>query len=79
MEIVYPRCCDIDVHKASVCCCISIKGGSRNEKPAAAFRYDDSAVAGNGRVVAAMEGNDGGDGSHWGVLEAGLESAGKRI
>jgi CRP-like cAMP-binding protein len=32
MEVVYPRCCGIDIHKASVCCCISIKDGSRNEK-----------------------------------------------
>jgi transposase len=25
MEVVHPRCCGIDVHKASVCACISIK------------------------------------------------------
>lgn len=32
MEILYPRCCGIDVHKASVCCCISRKEGGRVEK-----------------------------------------------
>jgi transposase len=32
MEIVYPRCCGIDVHKASVCCCISLKESGRAEK-----------------------------------------------
>jgi transposase len=32
MEILYPRCCGIDVHKASVCACISIKEASTVEK-----------------------------------------------
>ena len=32
VEIVYPRCCGIDVHKASVCCCISIKESGQIEK-----------------------------------------------
>lgn len=32
MEIVYPRSCGIDVHKASVCVCISIKEGGAMEK-----------------------------------------------
>ena len=27
MEVVHPRCCGIDVHKASVCACVSIKEG----------------------------------------------------
>lgn len=32
MEIVHPRCCGVDVHKASVCCCISLKEDGRVEK-----------------------------------------------
>jgi transposase len=32
MEIVYPRCCGIDVHKATVCACISIKEAGAVEK-----------------------------------------------
>lgn len=32
MEVVHPRCCGIDVHKASVCCCISVKEGGKVEK-----------------------------------------------
>lgn len=32
MDVVHPRCCGIDVHKASVCCCISIKDGGAIEK-----------------------------------------------
>lgn len=32
MEVVHPRCCGIDVHKASVCCCISVKEGGQSEK-----------------------------------------------
>jgi transposase len=32
MEIVHPRCCGIDVHKATVCACISIKDAGVVEK-----------------------------------------------
>ena len=32
MDVVKPRCCGIDVHKASVCCCISIKDGGQIRK-----------------------------------------------
>ena len=32
MDIVYPRCCGIDVHKAIVVACISIKDGGGAEK-----------------------------------------------
>jgi transposase len=32
MEVVHPRCCGIDVHKATVCACISIKDGDQVEK-----------------------------------------------
>ena len=29
MEVVHPRCCGLDVHKATVCACISIKDGDQ--------------------------------------------------
>jgi transposase len=32
MEVVHPRCCGIDVHKATVCACISIKDNGTVEK-----------------------------------------------
>jgi transposase len=32
MDVVNPRCCGIDVHKASVCACISIKDGGQMVK-----------------------------------------------
>lgn len=32
MEVVHPRCCGVDVHKATVCACISIKEGAVTEK-----------------------------------------------
>ena len=32
MDVVHPRCCGIDVHKASVCACISIKDDGKIEK-----------------------------------------------
>jgi transposase len=32
MDIVHPRCCGIDVHKASACGCISIKESGKTEK-----------------------------------------------
>jgi len=32
MEVVHPRCCGIDVHKASVCACISIKDHQKSGK-----------------------------------------------
>ena len=32
MDVVNPRCCGTDVHKASVCCCISIKDGGQIRK-----------------------------------------------
>jgi transposase len=28
MDVVHPRCCGIDIHKASVCACITIKDGA---------------------------------------------------
>jgi transposase len=32
MDVVNPRCCGVDVHKASVCACISIKDGGQMVK-----------------------------------------------
>jgi transposase len=32
MEVVHPRCCGIDVHKATACACISIKQNGKAEK-----------------------------------------------
>lgn len=32
MDVVHPRCCGMDVHKASLCACISIKEGAVAEK-----------------------------------------------
>src|SRR5437899_8280010 len=32
MEVIHPRCCGIDVHKATVCACISIKDAGVIEK-----------------------------------------------
>ena len=32
MEVVHPRCCGIDVHKATVCACISVKDGGVTDK-----------------------------------------------
>ena len=37
MEIVHPRCCGIDVHKATVCASISIKDAGVVEKHKARF------------------------------------------
>ena len=42
MDVVKPRCCGIDVHKASVCCCISIKDGGQIRKEKRRF---DTATA----------------------------------
>jgi transposase len=43
MEVVHPRCCGIDVHKASVCACISIKERAVSEKQKGRF---DTTTAG---------------------------------
>src|SRR5580698_5516507 len=32
MEVVHPRCCGLDVHKQTVCACISIKEGPVQER-----------------------------------------------
>jgi transposase len=32
MDVVYPRCCGIDVHKATLCACVSVKDGGLSEK-----------------------------------------------
>ena len=32
MDVVYARCCGIDVHQASLAVCVSIKDGGRSEK-----------------------------------------------
>lgn len=75
MEIVHPRCCGIDIHKASVCCCISIKEGGKAEKQKRRF---DTTTGQLREMAAWLKGwkvNEGGDGSHWSLLEAGLESA----
>src|SRR3954451_922850 len=32
MDVVHSRCCGIDIHKRTLCACISIKDGSEQEK-----------------------------------------------
>jgi hypothetical protein len=32
MEVVYARCCGIDVHQASLAVCVTIKEGVKSEK-----------------------------------------------
>jgi transposase len=48
MEIVHPRCCGIDVHKATVCACISIKDAGVVEKHKRRF---DTTTAGLRELV----------------------------
>lgn len=43
MEVVHPRCCGIDVHKASLCACIGIKDNQQVEKQKRRF---DTTTAG---------------------------------
>jgi transposase len=32
MDLVHKRCCGIDIHKKTLCACISIKDGNEQEK-----------------------------------------------
>jgi hypothetical protein len=43
-EVVHPRCCGIEVHKASLCGCISIKDSQLVEKVKAAVRHHQSGL-----------------------------------
>lgn len=38
MEIVYPRCCGLDVHKETVVACVSIREGGKVQKEVQTFR-----------------------------------------
>ena len=77
MEVVYPRCCGIDVHKATVVACISNKADGPNGKAEAAVRHDHGGVARTGGLAARVASDRGGHGSHRRVLEAGVELAGR--
>ena len=32
MDVVYPRCCGLDVHKASITACVLLSEGGRKQK-----------------------------------------------
>jgi len=37
MEVLYPRCCGLDVHKSSVSACVLMREGARTHKKYARF------------------------------------------
>lgn len=65
MEVVHPRCCGIDVHKATVCACISIKEGATTEKQKRRF---DTTTAQLNELVAWLK--------QWGVTTVAMEATG---
>jgi transposase len=65
MEIVHPRCCGIDVHKASVCCCLSLKEEGRCEKQKRRF---DTTTAQLQEMAAWLE--------QWKVTKVAMEATG---
>lgn len=65
MEVVHPRCCGIDVHKASVCACISIK---ENEKVERQKRRFDTTTAQLRELAAWLV--------HWKVTTVAMEATG---
>ena len=77
MDVLYARCCGLDVHKQTVVACLLTPGpGGRASEGDPDLRDDDRRPAGAGGLA----GGDGlhprGDGEHRGLLEADLEPAG---
>jgi transposase len=65
MEVIYKRCCGLDIHKKSIYACVVIKEGQKREKHLARF---GSMTADILQLAAWLRG--------WGVERVGMESTG---
>jgi hypothetical protein len=52
MEVVYERCCGLDVHRDMVVACLSIIEAGQRRRRDSHFSHDDQRVAGHEAVVA---------------------------
>lgn len=67
MEVVYPRCCGLDVHKKTVVACRIL------------LWDHDRGPLGSGRLAGRGGSDAGSDGEHRGLLEAGVEPLGEQL
>ena len=80
MDVVYARCCGLDVHKKTVVACLITPGaGGRAQKETRTFgtMTDDLLALGDWLAEAGLY--PCGDGEHRGVLEADLEPVGRPV
>src|SRR6516165_10484642 len=76
MEVTYPRCAGLDVHKETVVACVRIVAGGEVSRLSADVRDDDGEPDRVGRVAGSERLHACGDGSDRGVLEAGVAGTG---
>ena len=77
MEVIYPRCCGLDVHKREVVACVVITGPDGTpRKTIRAFGTMTPDILALADWLAAARGDPRRHGEHRGLLEADLEPAG---
>ena len=78
MDVIYPRCCGLDVHKREVVACV-VTHRTRMGRRARTIRTFGTMTAGHpgaGRLAGGARGDPRRHGEHRGLLEADLEPAG---
>ena len=80
MQVVYERCCGIDVHKQTVVACAIVPGADGQAAEGNPHLCDvDRGPGGIGGLVGGAGRHARGDGEHRGVLEAGVQPAGRPV
>ena len=75
MEVIYPRCAGLDVHKQTVVACVRIAGDGAPCAGSAHLRHHHLGAAGPGRLARELRRRARRDGGHRRVLEAGVARA----
>ena len=77
MDVLYERCCGLDIHKKTVVACVVTPGPrGKPQKVIRTFGTMTEDLLALGDWLAAHEVTQVAMGEHWGVLEADLELAG---
>src|SRR3954453_2400385 len=78
MEILYPRCAGLDIHRDSIVACVRL-ADSRIERHVESFGTTTTELERLSGLALQLSGHARGHGSHRRVLEAGLGGAGRRL
>ena len=79
MDVLYPRCCGLDVHKSSISACILIQVAGRVQKHQRRFGAMTQDLQELANWLRQVRGGTGSDGIQRGLLEASLEHSGGAV